>query len=1299
MIKTLKTLALALAAGAAFQCFALDRIYVNVGPYLLDGVVTSVDATNYVCNTKPGGLLANIVSNGNYQNPNTVATAQAWAPTGYQLKRWYVVPQGTDVTAVTEATVTFGGYSPINISWQSAFAQDVVNWYAVPSFEMLSYTLYYNSASEKVGSGDVNLDGTAHPYTNEVTVAALPEEWKNPGYEITGWALEQEATEGEKLFAPGDVVTGADFPTATNGEVRLYARWAVRDIEIALDPQGGTVEPASVTVRIDESYDLPVPERYGYSFEGWFTTAGEGGQIIESGDLVDRDDIATLYAHWAKLEMRTVTFSFRNARGGATNETQQVVVGADAVPPAASAYDCWPGRRFVKWDTDFRDVSDDLTVTAVYAIYRHTVAFDANGGTGTMSAQTFTYGLEQPLATNAFTRVGYGFVGWSTKKDAAVAEFTDGQAVKDLSLEDQATVTLYAVWMRLPAVLQFRANGGTGTMVSLDSFVGDVVSLPECAFTRTGYAFAGWSMSATGALAYLDGATITLSSTLQTNVLYAAWSAKEYAVRFSANGGSGKMDAATFAYDQVGTLPKNTFTRGSGNAFTFLGWSTDPAATTPELSDGATIKNLTTEGSVRLYAIWRNNLGDLSRAANSDCALGTRTLYADAWSADASVGAVRSGKVTNAAGSSVLTNAVSGAGTLSFRWKANVATTYRADAAEGFRFMFKTNETGFVYTTLEKVPPKDAWETVTVKIDNAGLTMFQWVSYYNAANPSAAVWVTDIVWTPAVADRYAEYDVFAPTYTGAAQQGVAPVVGCTFTGVTSATKAGTYTAKGTLAAGYRWDDESETPRTVTWTIAKARYNLGSVSFTNATFVADGKTKSLEISGKLPAGVSVSYVGNGQTAAGTYVVTAKFTGDAVNYEPIKDRTATLRILGGDEKPDDDPEPGDDDPPSGGEDEPNPGDDEPGDDDPPGPDEPDDPEPEPEDLPTVLYPSGDVGAFTASAAATYIGWLRGTDGRLAGALTVKTGKARPGATSRVTITTTLLGERKMSYRTNVLPAAETRDEYGIVYGNLGLRGSFGGYEVIAGKDFTKSRDAAEKALVNEMPQGVWTLAFESSAGTSAFSLTVSRKGKAKLTGTLANGTKVSVSTQGVLGEDGLFAVPIAYSKSGRTLGFVVWIDAAGQACVTDCADATWTKGVVAAYTAPSAGSYSVVCTMPAWRNYLTTLDGFDLTPSGVAVTLNNGRLSVPRTVGSVKYNRTTGAPYVAYNAARQTPANLAALKLTLTAKTGVLKGSCKLYYLDGARVKSDSVTISGIVVGKEIIASGQVRNQGSFAIRLK
>lgn len=69
--------------------------------------------------------------------------------------------------------------------------------------------------------------------------------------------------------------------------------------------------------------------------------------------------------------------------------------------------------------------------------------------------------------------------------------------------------------------------------------------------------------------------------------------------------------------------------------------------------------------------------------------------------------------------------------------------------------------------------------------------------------------------------------------------------------------------------------------------------MSGVSFADATFPYDGQAKSIEVTGELPAGVTVTYEGNGKTDAGVYTVTAKFKGDA-NHKPIADMTAQLTI---------------------------------------------------------------------------------------------------------------------------------------------------------------------------------------------------------------------------------------------------------------------------------------------------------------------------------------------------------------------------------------------------------------------
>ena len=66
----------------------------------------------------------------------------------------------------------------------------------------------------------------------------------------------------------------------------------------------------------------------------------------------------------------------------------------------------------------FANLLPDLTVTdgqvIVAALPNHTVTFNGNGGTGSMSNQIAN--VPTALTANAFTRTGYSFSGWNTRR-------------------------------------------------------------------------------------------------------------------------------------------------------------------------------------------------------------------------------------------------------------------------------------------------------------------------------------------------------------------------------------------------------------------------------------------------------------------------------------------------------------------------------------------------------------------------------------------------------------------------------------------------------------------------------------------------------------------------------------------------------------------------------------------------------------------------------------------------------------------------------------------------------------------
>lgn len=97
--------------------------------------------------------------------------------------------------------------------------------------------------------------------------------------------------------------------------------------------------------------------------------------------------------------------------------------------------------------------------------------------------------------------------------------------------------------------------------------------------------------------------------------------------------------------------------------------------------------------------------------------------------------------------------------------------------------------------------------------------------------------------------------------------------------------AGTYNAVATLSGdGYE-------SLTLTATLKINRGKLEGISFDNKVFDYDGEKKTIEISGTLPDGVTISYKNNSATASGTYSAVATLTSD--NYETLV-LYATLKI---------------------------------------------------------------------------------------------------------------------------------------------------------------------------------------------------------------------------------------------------------------------------------------------------------------------------------------------------------------------------------------------------------------------
>ena len=119
------------------------------------------------------------------------------------------------------------------------------------------------------------------------------------------------------------------------------------------------------------------------------------------------------------------------------------------------------------------DMTGAQTVRAAWTANRYSIAYDPNGGSGSMSPTSATYDSEATVAANGFTWSGHVFMGWATNATGEVI-YVAGQPVTNLTAQSSGIVTLYAVWV---AELDIDVPTGmeTNITVKIGAEYGDLV--------------------------------------------------------------------------------------------------------------------------------------------------------------------------------------------------------------------------------------------------------------------------------------------------------------------------------------------------------------------------------------------------------------------------------------------------------------------------------------------------------------------------------------------------------------------------------------------------------------------------------------------------------------------------------------------------------------------------------------------------------------------------------------------------------------------------------------------------------
>lgn len=261
---------------------------------------------------------------------------------------------------------------------------------------------------------------------------------------------------------------------------------------IKYNANGGTGAPGSqtksygVTLKLDSTKPTRTSEEDNnttttYTFKGWGTSSTATSVAYKAGGNYTANKSATLYAVWA---VGTIT-SYEIAYDVGDECTTVIPTQTKTKGTALTLSTTIPTRQgytFSKWNTEedgsgtsysaggTYSTDDDVTLYAIWTAGTHTVAFNANGGSGAPSSFTKTSGVNVTISETEPTLSGYDFRGWNTSASGTGRWYYSGM---DYDYNQVGgTITLYAQWISTDILIYTNANCKAVLFQEVDDIVG-----------------------------------------------------------------------------------------------------------------------------------------------------------------------------------------------------------------------------------------------------------------------------------------------------------------------------------------------------------------------------------------------------------------------------------------------------------------------------------------------------------------------------------------------------------------------------------------------------------------------------------------------------------------------------------------------------------------------------------------------------------------------------------------------------------------------------------------------------------
>ena len=273
-------------------------------------------------------------------------------------------------------------------------------------FTINKYTItFIKEPADKIGGGTINITKSCYAISGQNCSITSPT-IERKGYAIIGWNTNKNATTS---------IWNINTSKSISSSATYYPILKANIYTITLNNQGATSSGtkkvyyqynttktingttcyyytnSSLTTCLSSGYNINKPSKTGYSFKGYYTSTNGSGT------------------------------NYVNSSGTFINNAYKTI--------------------------------GDKTLYANWQANTYTITYNANGGSGAPSSQSYTYDPNNDtvfyLSSTTPSRSGYTFLGWSLSSTATSASYSAGQR---WGTHNANNYTLYAVWKKTVTV-------------------------------------------------------------------------------------------------------------------------------------------------------------------------------------------------------------------------------------------------------------------------------------------------------------------------------------------------------------------------------------------------------------------------------------------------------------------------------------------------------------------------------------------------------------------------------------------------------------------------------------------------------------------------------------------------------------------------------------------------------------------------------------------------------------------------------------------------------------------------------